>query len=133
MTTPTRPEKPRPSVPWRNIGLWLLLMGVFLWTARAAFPGRDRGTEIPYSELTTQIDGDNVAEVEVNPEAHTVSGSLKRAIRVGPDSVTVFRVTLPLPTRGRWFPGSRRSGFQSSPGGADPGGLRCSCRCSPGS
>jgi cell division protease FtsH len=99
MTIPTRPvgpEKPRTSLPWRNIGLWLLLMGVFLWTARAAFPGKDRGPEIPYSDLTAQIDADNVASIEINPETRTVDGSFKQPVKVGAASVTLFRVSLPF-------------------------------------
>src|SRR5687768_14845204 len=99
MTSPERPNQPgEPGATprWRTAAVWVILALLLLAFGRLALTGRDKGVEIIYSDFSEQLQADNIARVEVNPESRQVGGSFKRPVTINGAQVTAFRVVLPF-------------------------------------
>ena len=75
---PTKPADQRRLPPWRSLGVWLLMLPALLLLGRLGIGIGERGSEIPSSEFSAQLDSDNIARAEVNPETRQLTGTLKR-------------------------------------------------------
>jgi cell division protease FtsH len=61
-----------------------------------AVQGREKRTEITYSDLTRELERDNIAGVEIVTEERRVAGEFRSAVRVAGRDIREFRANLPL-------------------------------------
>ncbi len=91
-STPAPVRKPRLS--FRSLLLWLL--PIFLLVVVLQWPWRRGATAITYSQLEVQLSQDNIAGVEVIPDAHVLRGSLHRPVQIEGRTVQRFETILPF-------------------------------------
>jgi cell division protease FtsH len=61
-----------------------------------AVQGREKRTEITYSDLTRELERDNIAGVEIVTEERRVAGEFRSSVRVAGRDIREFRANLPL-------------------------------------
>ena len=76
--------------------LWVLGFATALMLFRA-LQGRDKRTEITYSDLTRELERDNIAGVEIIAEERRLTGEFRRSVQIaGGAAVLEFRMNLPF-------------------------------------
>ncbi len=86
---------PRPAAALRRALLWVLAFATALMLFRA-IPGREKRTEITYSDLTRELARDNIAGVEIVAEKRELAGEFRTSVRVAQRDVREFRTNLPF-------------------------------------
>src|SRR5205807_5334049 len=82
----------------RTLSFWALLIVGSIALVQFASSRRQEAVEISYTQFTEQLDGGNVAAVEIT-ERQQIKGDFKHAVAVGRRSVTPS--TTPLAVEGR--------------------------------
>ncbi len=75
--------------------VWVLIFATAMMVFRA-FQGREKRTEITYSDLTRELERDNIASVEIVSQERRVAGEFRSSVRVAGRDIREFRANLPL-------------------------------------
>jgi len=79
----------------RNLLFWLL--PIVAVVAVLQCPGwRDESPMITYTQFEAQLDGDNIASVEIAPDERLLSGALRQAAVIDGRHISRFRTALPF-------------------------------------
>src|SRR2546425_120497 len=85
----------------RTLSFWALLIVGSIALVQFASSRRQEAVEISYTQFTEQLDGGNVAAVEIT-ERHQIKGDFKHAVAVGRRSAEHFTTLLPFEARSEW-------------------------------
>ena len=89
-----KPRGPRPSLV-RYTLMWLLITVTTVMLVRS-IQGRGHRTEVTYSDVTRELDRDNIAGIEVVTEERRVQGEFRNSVRIADLDVREFRANLPF-------------------------------------
>src|SRR5579859_604993 len=89
----------------RTVSFWALLLIGSVALVQLAANRRQESAEISYSDFSQQLDGQNVAAVELTSDGQTVTGKgdFRRAINVKGHDVEHFTTTLPFVPDPKWI------------------------------
>src|SRR3989442_2245877 len=85
----------------RTLSFWALLIVGSIALVQFASSRRQEAVEISYTQFTEQLDGGNVAAVEIT-ERQQIKGDFKPAVAVGRRSAEHFTTLLPFEARSEW-------------------------------
>src|SRR5207249_2975861 len=85
----------------RTLSFWALLIVGSIALVQFASSRRQEAVEISYTQFTEQLDGGNVAAVEIT-ERQQIKGDFKHAVAVGRRSAEHFTTLLPFEARSEW-------------------------------
>src|SRR5204862_355624 len=85
----------------RTLSFWALLVVGCIALVQFASSRRQEAVEISYTPFTEQLDGANVAAVEIT-ERQQIKGDFKHAVGVGRRSAEHFTTLLPFEARSEW-------------------------------
>src|SRR5881227_715463 len=85
----------------RTLSFWALLVVGCIALVQFASSRRQEAVEISYTQFTEQLDGANVAAVEIT-ERQQIKGDFKHAVAVGRRSAEHFTTLLPFEARSEW-------------------------------
>src|SRR5438067_2391900 len=85
----------------RTLSFWALLIVGSIALVQFASSRRQEAVEISYTQFTEQLDGGNVAAVEIT-ERQQIKGDFKHSVAVGRRSAEHFTTLLPFEARSEW-------------------------------
>ncbi len=90
-----RRRSPRPAAAFRPAVLWVLAFATALMLFQA-IQGREKRAEIAYSDLTRELERDNIAGVEIVAEQRELAGEFRASVPIAGRQVREFRTNLPF-------------------------------------
>src|SRR5256886_501951 len=93
----------------RTLSFWALLIVGSIALVQFASSRRQEAVEISYTQFTEQLDGGNVAAVEIT-ERQQIKGDFKHAVAVGRRSAEYFTPLLPCEARSEWVQAIQQKG-----------------------
>src|SRR2546430_3473689 len=97
----------------RTLSFWALLIVGSIALVQFASSRRQEAVEISYTQFTEQLDGGNVAAVEIT-ERQQIKGDFKHAVAVGRRSAEHFTTLLPFEARSEWVQTLQQKGDRKS-------------------
>jgi len=88
------PRRPRPPLV-RHMLMWMLITATAVMLVRSLLRGEPR-TEVTYSDVTRELERDNIAGVEVMTEERRLQGEFRTSVRIEGHDVREFRANLPF-------------------------------------
>src|SRR2546426_3903046 len=95
----------------RTLSFWALLIVGSIALVQFASSRRQEAVDISYSQFVEQLDGGNVAAVEIT-ERQQLKGDFKHPVAVGRRSAEHFTTLLPFESRAEWVQTLRDKGVE---------------------
>jgi hypothetical protein len=88
------PRGPRPPL-LRHLWMWMLITATAVMLVQSTLR-REHRTEVTYSDVTRELERDNIAGVEVMTEERRLQGEFRNSVHIDGRDVREFRTNLPF-------------------------------------